>query len=239
MPPLLRAEGVTVSFGGRRALDGVSLSAEAGRVTGLIGPNGAGKSTLFDVVCGLRRPRTGRIRLGDRDITREGPARRARRGMSRTFQHLELFGRLSVRDNLLVAAELGPGRRHAARTADTVLERLGLTAVAGDLADTLPTGLARLVEVGRALVLRPRVLLLDEPAAGQDADETARFGQLLRSLADEGTAVLLVEHDMSLVMTVCDDVYVLDLGTVVAGGPPARVRHDPRVIAAYLGEARP
>ncbi|KAK1184994.1 ABC transporter ATP-binding protein [Streptomyces sp. NBS 14/10] len=237
--PLLRAEEVTVAFGGRRALDGVSLTAEAGRVTGLIGPNGAGKSTLFDVVCGLRRPRTGRVRLDGRDITREGPARRARRGLSRTFQHLELFGRLSVRDNLLVAAELGSGRRQASRTTEAVLDRLGLTQVADDPADALPTGLARLVEVGRALALDPRVLLLDEPAAGQDAEETERFAALLRSLADGGTAVLLVEHDMSLVMGVCDEVYVLDLGAVVACGPPARIRQDKAVLAAYLGEAQP
>ncbi|MEU1511478.1 ABC transporter ATP-binding protein [Streptomyces sp. NPDC005811] len=235
--PLLRAEEVTVAFGGRRALDSVSLTAEAGRITGLIGPNGAGKSTLFDVLSGLRRPRTGQVRLDGRDITREGPARRARRGMSRTFQHLELFGRLSVRDNLLVAAELGPERRHAARTADAVLARLGLTALADDPADALPTGIARLVEVGRALVLRPRVLLLDEPAAGQDAEETERFAALLRSLAADGAAVLLVEHDMSLVMGVCDEVYVLDLGRVVACGPPALIQRDETVLAAYLGEA--
>ncbi|MER5430048.1 ATP-binding cassette domain-containing protein [Streptomyces sp. NPDC002588] len=234
--PLLQAEEVTVAFGGRRALDGVSLAAEAGRVTGLIGPNGAGKSTLFDVVSGLRRPRSGRVRLDGRDITREGPARRARRGMSRTFQHLELFGRLSVRDNLLVAAELGPERRHADAAADAVLDRLGLTALADDPADALPTGIARLVEVGRALVLRPRVLLLDEPAAGQDAEETERFAALLRSLAADGTAVLLVEHDMGLVMTVCDEVYVLDLGKVVACGPPAGIQQDETVLAAYLGE---
>ncbi|MEU9350569.1 ATP-binding cassette domain-containing protein [Streptomyces griseoloalbus] len=234
--PLLRAEEVSVSFGGRRALDTVTLDAEAGRVTGLIGPNGAGKSTLFDVVCGLRRPGTGRVLLDGRDVTREGPARRARRGLARTFQHLELFGRLTVRDNLLVAAELGSGRRHAARTADRVLERLALTDLADAPADGLPTGAARLVEVARALVLEPKVLLLDEPAAGQDGEETGRFAGLLRSLAAEGTAVLLVEHDMSLVMTVCDTVHVLDLGTVVASGPPARIRHDATVLAAYLGE---
>jgi branched-chain amino acid transport system ATP-binding protein len=227
---------VSVSFGGRRALDAVSLAAEAGRVTGLIGPNGAGKSTLFDVVSGLRRPLTGRVLLDGHDVTREGPARRARRGLSRTFQHLELFGRLTVRDNLLVAAELGPGRRHAARTADRVLARLELTGQADVPADALPTGAARLVEVARALVLEPKVLLLDEPAAGQDAEETGRFADLLRSLAEDGTAVLLVEHDMSLVMSVCDEVHVLDLGTVVASGPPARIRHDKAVLAAYLGE---
>ncbi|WP_309060677.1 ABC transporter ATP-binding protein [Streptomyces sp.] len=234
--PLLRVEEVSVSFGGRRALDTVSLTAEAGRVTGLIGPNGAGKSTLFDVVSGLRRPLTGRVLLDGHDVTREDPARRARRGLSRTFQHLELFGRLTVRDNLLVAAELGPGRRHAAHAADRVLARLGLTDRGDAPADALPTGVARLVEVARALVLEPKVLLLDEPAAGQDAEETGRFADLLRSLAGEGTAVLLVEHDMSLVMTVCDEVHVLDLGTVVASGPPARIRHDKTVLAAYLGE---
>ncbi|MEU6541217.1 ABC transporter ATP-binding protein [Streptomyces sp. NPDC047000] len=234
--PLLRAEEVSVSFGGRRALDEVSLAAEAGHVTGLIGPNGAGKSTLFDVVSGLRRPLTGRVLLDGHDVTREGPARRARRGLSRTFQHLELFGRLTVRGNLLVAAELGPGRRHAARTADRVLDRLGLTDLAGAPADALPTGAARLVEVARTLVLEPKVLLLDEPAAGQDTEETARFAALLRSLAEDGTAVLLVEHDMSLVMTVCDEVHVLDLGTVVASGPPARIRQDKTVLTAYLGE---
>lgn len=156
--------------------------------------------------------------------------------MSRTFQHLELFGRLTVRDNLLVAAELGPERRHADRAADRTLARLGLTDVADAPADALPTGTARLVEVGRALVLEPRILLLDEPAAGQDPEETDRFAALLRSLAEEGTAVLLVEHDMGLVMSVCDEVYVLDLGAVVACGPPAQVQRDKKVLAAYLGE---
>ncbi|MFJ4616587.1 ATP-binding cassette domain-containing protein [Streptomyces sp. NPDC088812] len=149
----------------------------------------------------MRRPLAGRVLLDGHDVTREGPARRARRGLSRTFQHLELFGRLTVRDNLLVAAELGPGRRHAAGITDRVLARLRLTELADAPADTLPTGAARLVEVARVLVLRPKVLLLDEPAAGQDAEETARFAGLLRSLAQEGTAVLLVEHDVSLVMT--------------------------------------
>ncbi|MEV0580190.1 ATP-binding cassette domain-containing protein [Streptomyces sp. NPDC050392] len=234
--PLLHTDDVTVAFGGRRALDNVSLDVEAGRITGLIGPNGAGKSTFFDVVSGLRRPETGRVVLDGKDITVLGPARRARRGMARTFQHLELFGRLSVRDNLLVAAELGPGRRHASRTVNAVLARLGIEDSCDDLADSLPTGTARLVEVGRALVLEPRVLLLDEPAAGQDAQETERFAAMLRDLATEGTAVLLVEHDMSLVMSVCDRIHVLDLGVVVAGGPPADIQRNRTVLAAYLGE---
>ncbi|WP_405813195.1 ABC transporter ATP-binding protein [Streptomyces sp. NBC_01390] len=227
---------MTVSFGGNRALDGVAMTAEPGRVTGLIGPNGAGKSTLFDVASGLRRPSSGRVFLDDRDVTRMRPSARAHCGLARTFQRLELFGRLSVRDNLLVAAELGPERPHAVAVVGEILDRLGLTGIADTAPDTLPTGVGRLVEVGRALALRPKVLLLDEPAAGQDGEETERFAALLRSLADEGTAVVLVEHDMSLVMSVCDDVYVLDLGKVIAVGPPEVIRNDETVLAAYLGD---
>lgn len=237
MPSLLEVEGVAVTFGGRHALEGVSLSAQPGQVTGLIGPNGAGKSTLFDVVCGLRKPVTGRVRIDGRDVTGAGPERRARHGLARTFQRLELFGRLSVRDNLLVAAELGQRRSAAAAIVDGVIDRLGLGAVADDLTDALPTGLARLVEVGRALAARPRLLLLDEPAAGLDGEETDRFAELLRALAAEGTAVLLVEHDMGLVMTVCDELFVLDLGKVISSGTPDVVRRDETVLAAYLGDA--
>jgi branched-chain amino acid transport system ATP-binding protein len=237
VPSLLEVEGVSVTFGGRHALEGVSLSAEPGQVTGLIGPNGAGKSTLFDVVCGLRKPVAGRVRIRGRDVTRSGPERRARDGLARTFQRLELFGRLSVRDNLLVAAELGQRRGGAVAIVDEVIDRLGLGAVAGDLTDALPTGLARLVEVGRALAARPRLLLLDEPAAGLDGEETDRFAGLLRALAAEGTAVLLVEHDMGLVMTVCDELFVLDLGKVICSGTPDVVRRDKTVLAAYLGDA--
>lgn len=233
----LRVSDVTVAFGGNRALDGVALNAEPGRVTGLIGPNGAGKSTLFDVASGLRKPSAGRVFLDGRDVTGLGPARRSRRGLARTFQRLELFGRLSVRDNLLVAAELGPASRHAHRTVDALVDRLGLGAVADSLADSLPTGVGRLVEVGRALAVSPKVLLLDEPAAGQDGRETERFAELLRSLAGDGTAVVLVEHDMGLVMSVCDEVYVLNLGTIIAVGPPEVVRRDEQVLAAYLGES--
>ena len=232
----LEANGVTVAFGGNRALDGVTMTAERGQITGLIGPNGAGKSTLFDVVCGLRRPSSGQVLLDGTDVTRMGPARRARHGLARTFQRLELFGRLSVRDNLLVAAELGPERRRAGRVVEDILARLGLAEVAGRAADALPTGLGRLVEVGRALALHPGFFLLDEPAAGQDAEETERFAALLRALAAEGTAVVLVEHDMSLVMSVCDMVHVLDLGKIIAVGPPAVIRADETVLAAYLGD---
>ncbi|GAA2737422.1 ABC transporter ATP-binding protein [Actinocorallia aurantiaca] len=228
---------MTVSFGGHRALDGVGLTAEPGRVTGLIGPNGAGKSTLFDVVSGLRRPSAGRVVLDGKDVTRMGPARRSRHGLARTFQRLELFGRLTVRDNLLVAAELGPDRRVAGRAVTGILERLGLREMADTPADDLSTGASRLVEVGRALAVRPKLLLLDEPAAGQDGEETERFAALLRSLADDGTTVVLVEHDMRLVMSVCDHLHVLDLGKIIASGAPEAVRQDEKVLAAYLGDA--
>jgi branched-chain amino acid transport system ATP-binding protein len=235
--PSLEVSEVTVTFGGKRALDGVAITAEPGRVTGLIGPNGAGKSTLFDVICGLRKPVTGKIHLDGKDVTRLGPARRARCGMARTFQRLELFGRLSVRENLLVAAELGPERRRADHAVTEIITRLDLADVADRPADELSTGTGRLVEVGRALAVRPRFLLLDEPAAGQDAAETRRFAALLRALAGEGATVVLVEHDMSLVMGVCDDVYVLDLGKIIAAGPPGLIRRDETVLAAYLGDA--
>ncbi|MGX6511788.1 ABC transporter ATP-binding protein [Rhodococcus sp. SJ-2] len=235
MPSQLEVENVTVAFGGRRALDGVGLRAEPGHVTGLIGPNGAGKSTLFDVISGLRKPVNGSVALGGREITRLGPARRARLGMSRTFQRLELFGRLSVRDNLLVAAEMGPDRKMASTVVDGLLDRLDLRSIAGTTADALSTGMGRLVEVGRALAAKPSVLLLDEPAAGQDREETERFSALLRTVADDGVAVLLVEHDMELVMEVCDTVHVLDLGKIISVGTPDEVRSDERVITAYLG----
>jgi branched-chain amino acid transport system ATP-binding protein len=234
--PSLAVEDVAVTFGGNRVLDRVSLAAEPGQVTGLIGPNGAGKSTLFDVVCGLCRPSSGRVFLGGRDVTRLGPTRRARHGLARTFQRLELFGRLSVRDNLLVAAELGARRRCAAVVVGDIIDRLHLSEVADTPSDALSTGVSRLVEVGRAMAVRPSVLLLDEPAAGQDADETERFAGLLRSLAADGTAVVLVEHDVGLVMGVCQQVYVLDLGKIIAFGPPGVIRDDEAVLAAYLGD---
>ncbi|MBK9178621.1 MAG: ABC transporter ATP-binding protein [Acidimicrobiales bacterium] len=239
--PVLDVDDVTVRFGGLTALDNVSLAAAGGRVTGLIGPNGAGKSTLFDVVTGLRPAAGGRVRLGGRDLRGMGPGRRARLGLARTFQRLELFGLLSVRENVLVAAE---ARRRWTRdgsdpgdVADACLARLGLRELAGEPADNLPTGLARLVEVARALASRPRVLLLDEPASGLSAAETGALTPLLRSLAADGLAVVLVEHDVGLVAEVCDVVHVLDAGRVLASGPPAEVRADPRVIAAYLGPA--
>ncbi|AZG45781.1 ABC transporter ATP-binding protein [Gordonia insulae] len=238
MHSLLEVSNVSVSFGAHRALDSVNLVAERGHITGLIGPNGAGKSTLFDVICGLRRPGSGRVTLDGEDITRLGPAQRAQRGMARTFQGLELFGRLSVRDNLLVAAELRRTGGSAATLVDEVIDRAGLGSYADRLADSLPTGVGRLVEVARALATEPDLILLDEPAAGQDAEETERFARILRTVVEtDDVAVLLVEHDMELVMGVCDEVHVLDLGSLITSGPPEVVRKNAAVLDAYLGTA--
>lgn len=237
----LEIQEVSVRFGGLAALSEVSLSAGEGAITGLIGPNGAGKTTLFNVVTGMQRPNTGTVRLDNRDLRGLSSYRRARLGLGRTFQRLELFGTLTVAENVGVAASIA--RRGVVKSRsrvihevrEEVLERLGLTAVANDRADTLPTGTGRLVELARALATKPKVLLLDEPAAGQDTDETQRFSEVLRSLAKEGLAILLVEHDMELVMNVCHSVVVLDYGRVICTGTPAEIRADPEVQAAYLG----
>lgn len=235
---LLEVRGVYVRFGGRVALQDVTLSAEAGVVTGLIGPNGAGKTTLFNVVCGLLRPQGGRVILGGTDVTALAPFKRARRGLARTFQRLELFGLLDVLANVSLAAAVA-GRPDPARVADELLDRLGLADLAGVRADRLPTGHARRVELARALATAPQVLLLDEPASGQDEAETRAFGALLRQVADDGVAVVLVEHNISLVMEVCDHLHVLDLGRLIASGTPGEVRSHDAVLAAYLGTAQP
>jgi branched-chain amino acid transport system ATP-binding protein len=237
---VLEVDDVSVSFGGIHALRGVTLQAPSGQVTGLIGPNGAGKTTLFDVATGLRRPRSGRVHLNGRDVTRLGPGRRAHRGLSRTFQRLEVFGSLSVRDNVLLAAEVAHGLRslrHARAHTDALLERTGLTAMAHRPAAELPTGTARLLEVARALATRPSTLLLDEPGSGLDEGESHALGDLLLEVASEGMAVLLVEHDVEMDMRVCTVVTVLDFGQVLAQGTPSDIQADPAVQQAYLGTA--
>jgi branched-chain amino acid transport system ATP-binding protein len=230
----LVVEDVSVSFGGRAALIGVGLTAEAGTVTGLIGPNGAGKTTLFNVVCGLQPPNDGTVAIDGVDVTRLPPFKRARRGLARTFQRLELFGLLTVRENVRLAADVAR-RAHPDAVADGLLDRLGLSHLADQRADRLPTGQARLVELARALATEPCVLLLDEPASGQDERETAAFSGVLREVAADGVAVVLVEHDIQLVMDVCSDIHVLDLGRVIASGPPAEVQRNDAVLSAYLG----
>lgn len=243
----LEVQGLSVSFGGLQAVRDVMLQIPSGSVTGLIGPNGAGKTTTIDALCGFVDAR-GTIELGGRRLDGLVPHERARAGLARTFQSIELFDDLTVAENLLVAAS--PGRwwstafdlvapRRDARRVDVggILELVGIA----DLADALPPSLShgrrRLVSVARALATRPRLLLLDEPAAGLDPDETVALGALLRRLPERGIGVLLVDHDMSLVLDVCRDLIVLDVGAVIASGPTADVSRDPAVTAAYLGDA--
>jgi branched-chain amino acid transport system ATP-binding protein len=232
--------GVTVRFGGNLALADVSLSARGGEVVGLIGPNGAGKTTLFNVITGLQACTEGRVVLDGVELTRLSPTKRARKGLARTFQRLELFTMLSVRENIAVAADVHRRWSRAdidvGRQVDEIIDRVGLRAVADTRVTSLPTGQGRLVELARALACDPKVLLLDEPAAGQDDSETERFSVLLRELAVEGMAVVLVEHDMKLVMDVCDTIHVLNYGQVLAVGTPEEIRAHDAVREAYLGQ---
>ncbi len=239
---LLEVRGVSVSFGGVNALTDVDLTVDAGSVTGLIGPNGAGKTTLFNVVSGLQVPDTGTVFLDDRDVTGLKPYQRARLGVGRTFQRLEVFGSLSVRDNIRVSAEiLKDWNRNAAdplSVADEVIERIGLEGVRGVRADELPTGMARLVELGRALAVQPRLLLLDEPSSGLDEKETDELAALLEQVAGDGLGVLLVEHDVEFVMRVCRIIHVLDFGRILAVGTAKEVQRSAAVQEAYLGAKR-
>lgn len=236
---LLETRGVTVRFGGHTAVDDVSLEVHAGAVTGLIGPNGAGKTTFFNTVTGLQKPTAGQVLIDGHDVTGKAPFRRARLGLARTFQRLELFLSLSVRDNLRVAGDIHRtgtrSRRNLEAETDRLLELTGLTDVAHRDVSDIPTGRARVVEVARALMTDPRVLLLDEPASGQTERETEDFAALLIRLAADGLGICLVEHDLPLVMRVCSHIHVLDYGTLIASGPPARIQQDPAVIAAYIG----
>ena len=236
---LLQVVDVDVRFGGVHAVQEVRLEAEAARVTGLIGPNGAGKTTLFNVITGLQEPTAGRVVFDGHDITNLRPHKRARLGMARTFQRLEVFGSLTARENVLVAAEIrkswSSDRSNPRAVTEEILDRVGIREVADDRVDSMPTGMARLVELGRALATNPRLVLLDEPGSGLDQQESDALGRLLIDLADDGLAVLLVEHDVELVMHVCHLVYVLDFGRIIALGTPAQVQADPRVQAAYLG----
>jgi branched-chain amino acid transport system ATP-binding protein len=239
---LLDVKGVSVSFGGVSALTDVDLMVDAGSVTGLIGPNGAGKTTLFNVVSGLQPPDSGHVALEGRDITELKPYQRARLGVGRTFQRLEVFGSLTVRDNIRVSAEILKDWKTDApdpcSVADAVIERIGLGSVAGIRADELPTGMARLVELGRALAIEPKLMLLDEPSSGLDEQETDQLSSLLGGLAQQGLGVLLVEHDVEFVMGVCRRIHVLDFGRILAVGTAKEVQRSKAVQVAYLGGSR-
>jgi branched-chain amino acid transport system ATP-binding protein len=250
--PVLEGRDVTVAFGGLVALEAVSVAVPPAGIVGLIGPNGAGKTTLFSVLSGLLRPRSGRVVIDGIDATRTSPPARARRGLARTFQRLELFDELTVREHLVVARRvrarqsrfwsdvLGLGRRAPEgedAAVDELLGALGLEAVADRPASSLPLGTGRLVEVARAVASDPRVLLLDEPSSGLDAAETSQLAAALRTVVDEErVAMLLVEHDVAMVLGLSSHVAVLDFGVRIAYGTPDEIRNDPAVRAAYLGE---
>jgi branched-chain amino acid transport system ATP-binding protein len=222
------------------ALEDVEIDADLGYVTGLIGPNGAGKTTLFNVITGLQEPTHGRITIDGKDVTGARAHKRARMGVGRTFQRLEIFGSLTGRENVLVAAEIkrrwSRDRSNARQVTEQIIELVGIGDFADEICDNLPTGRARLVELARALATRPRLLLLDEPGSGLDTTETEAFGDLLMRLAEEGLAILLVEHDVELVMRVCQRIHVLDFGRLIATGTAQEIQGDARVQAAYLGE---
>ncbi|MGB8650299.1 MAG: ABC transporter ATP-binding protein [Mycobacteriales bacterium] len=232
---LLEVDDVHVRFGGVVAVNGASFDVDEGTIVGLMGPNGAGKTTLFNVITGLQDPTSGRVRFDGRDLKGVAPRQRALSGIGRTFQRLEVFGSLSVGDNIRVAAEMR-GITHPERVRDELLERVGLTAFAGMTADSVPTGIARLAELARALACSPRLLLLDEPSSGLSEAETQDFAILVRSLVhDDGRSVLIVEHDVELVLGLCSTIHVLDFGSIIASGAPEAIQADPRVQEAYLG----
>jgi len=247
----LQVDDLEVRFGGLTAVSSVTLEVRAGQAVGLVGPNGAGKTTTFNACSGLVRPSRGSIALFGTDVTDDSPAERARLGLGRTFQRMELYDRLTVRQNVAMGLEarltgarrlgsLFATRAERARVAEATersLEQSGISHLADRRAGVLPSGLRRLVELARALAGGYELLLLDEPSSGLDPGETAEFGSILSTVvADEGRGLLLVEHDMALVRSVCDYTYVLDFGKLIAQGPTAEVLASATVRAAYLGE---
>jgi len=254
MTPLLQADGVWMSFGGVHALSGVSFTLRQGEILGLIGPNGAGKTTLFNCITGVVPDYRGDIRYDGRDLRYLKPHQRARLRIGRTFQNLELFDELSALDNLVLPLDAFSKRgvigdllrlpatvydeRRAQEKARAILHFLDLDTCADTPAGDLPVGLQRRLEIGRALCLEPRLLLLDEPGAGLDARETADLARLLASVrARFEVTMLVVDHDMALIMRVCNRIYVLDHGQIIAEGTPQEIRDDQQVVRAYLGEA--
>jgi branched-chain amino acid transport system ATP-binding protein len=249
---MLRLEGITKVFGGLIALEEVSFSVEDGTITGIIGPNGAGKTTLFNIVSGIYPQNSGNVYLGGKNISRFAPEKLARLGLVRTFQNVELFGQMTVLENVMVGLHTKsksgilscafklPGHireeKYIRERSLQWLEFTGMVDSAEVKAGNLPFGKGRLLEIARALALEPRMILMDEPAAGLNSHETIGLAALIRRIRESGVTVVLVEHDMDLVMDVCDAVVVLNLGRKLAEGTPREIQENTAVITAYLGE---
>ena len=242
---LLEAAEITVAFGALRAVDGLSLSVEAGRLVGLIGPNGAGKTTFVDAITGFT-PHGGRLVFDGHDLVGAPPHRRVRAGLARTWQSVELFDDLTVAENLAAVAHrpsvrgllsdlVRPGRARHRTCVDHALDAVGAVGLADRQPRELSHGQRTLVGVARALATSPRLVCMDEPAAGLDTTESETLGNRLRQIVEAGTAILLIDHDMGLVLNWCDEIYVIEFGALIAHGPPAAIRRNARVIEAYLG----
>ena len=252
-PPLLQVDDLHLSFGGIKALQGVSMAARAGQITAIIGPNGAGKTSLFNAISGFYRPQQGSVRFAGVDINRHKPARRAAMGLARTFQNVALFRGMSVLDNIKLGGHtrlranpltalwyLGPARREEMalrrEIERDVIDFLEIDHVRNHAVASLPYGLQKRVELARALAMKPQVLMLDEPVAGMNREETEDMARFILDIQEErGVTVLLIEHDMGLVMDISNHVVVLNFGQVIGQGTPAEVRRQPEVVRAYLG----
>ncbi len=248
---MLRTDKISKIFGGLTALEDVTFSIKKNEITGIIGPNGAGKTTLFNIITGLYTQTAGNIFLNDRNISAVPPEKLARLGLVRTFQNIELFGQMTVLENVMVglhtksrsgviscALKLPGNLREERKIRDKAGEWLdfcGLSDLSGVAANNLPFGKGRLLEIARAMALEPRIILMDEPAAGLNSRETIHLADLIRKIRDSGVTVVLVEHDMELIMDICDSIIVLNLGRKLAEGTPREIQENPEVIAAYLG----